>query len=44
MLEPDRIEVNPDCGLRRRSWEIAYEKLARMVEGSRLGETALGDA
>ena len=44
VLEPDRLEVNPDCGLRTRSWEIAYEKLARMVEGTRLAETALEGA
>lgn len=41
VLEPDRIEVNPDCGLRTRSWDVAYEKLARMVEGTRLAEAAL---
>jgi 5-methyltetrahydropteroyltriglutamate--homocysteine methyltransferase len=41
VLAPDRIEVNPDCGLRTRSWEVAYEKLARMVEGTRLAEAAL---
>lgn len=38
---PERIHVTPDCGLRTRSWEIAYEKLARMVEGTRLAEQAL---
>lgn len=41
VLEPDRIEINPDCGLRTRSWEVAYEKLARMVEGAHLAEAAL---
>jgi 5-methyltetrahydropteroyltriglutamate--homocysteine methyltransferase len=41
VLEPDRIEVNPDCGLRTRTWDVAYEKLARMVEGARLAEAAL---
>jgi 5-methyltetrahydropteroyltriglutamate--homocysteine methyltransferase len=39
---PERIRVNPDCGLRTRSWDVAYEKLARMVEGTRLAEAALG--
>ena len=29
---PERIHVTPDCGLRTRSWEVAYEK-ANMVEG-----------
>jgi 5-methyltetrahydropteroyltriglutamate--homocysteine methyltransferase len=38
---PDRIHVTPDCGLRTRSWEVAYEKLARMTEGARLAEEAL---
>jgi 5-methyltetrahydropteroyltriglutamate--homocysteine methyltransferase len=38
---PERIHVTPDCGLRTRSWEISYEKLARMVEGTRQAEQAL---
>jgi 5-methyltetrahydropteroyltriglutamate--homocysteine methyltransferase len=38
---PARIHVCPDCGLRTRSWEIAYEKLNNMVEGTRLAEEAL---
>jgi 5-methyltetrahydropteroyltriglutamate--homocysteine methyltransferase len=41
VLEPERIEINPDCGLRTRTWDVAYEKLARMVEGARLAEAAL---
>jgi 5-methyltetrahydropteroyltriglutamate--homocysteine methyltransferase len=40
--DPARIHVTPDCGLRTRSWEIAYEKLVSMVEGARLAEQALG--
>jgi 5-methyltetrahydropteroyltriglutamate--homocysteine methyltransferase len=44
VLGPERIEVNPDCGLRTRTWEIAYEKLARMVEGARLAEASLAGA
>ena len=39
--DPDRIQVNPDCGLRTRSWEVVYEKLANMVHGTRLAEDAL---
>jgi 5-methyltetrahydropteroyltriglutamate--homocysteine methyltransferase len=39
--EPGRIHVTPDCGLRTRSWEVAYEKLVNMVEGARLAEQAL---
>jgi 5-methyltetrahydropteroyltriglutamate--homocysteine methyltransferase len=39
--DPARIHITPDCGLRTRSWEIAYEKLVNMVEGTRLAEEAL---
>ncbi len=39
--DPARIQVNPDCGLRTRTWDIVYEKLANMVEGARLAEQAL---
>ncbi|MEO0149212.1 MAG: hypothetical protein ABIL23_02145, partial [candidate division WOR-3 bacterium] len=31
--DTNRIFVAPDCGLRTRTWEVAYEKLCRMVEG-----------
>jgi 5-methyltetrahydropteroyltriglutamate--homocysteine methyltransferase len=41
VLGPERIEVNTDCGLRTRTWEISYEKLSNMVEGARLAEAAL---
>ena len=44
VLGPDRIEVNTDCGLRTRSWEVSYEKLVNMVEGTRLAEEALNDS
>jgi methionine synthase II (cobalamin-independent) len=33
--------VNPDCGLRTRSWDVVYEKLTNMVEGTRLAEEVL---
>jgi len=39
--DPARIHVCPDCGLRTRSWDVAYEKLRTMVEGTRLAEQAL---
>ncbi len=42
--DPARIHVTPDCGLRTRTWEVAYEKLASMVEGARLAEEALNRA
>jgi 5-methyltetrahydropteroyltriglutamate--homocysteine methyltransferase len=39
--DPGRIQVNPDCGLRTRSWDVVYEKLVNMVEGTRLAEREL---
>jgi 5-methyltetrahydropteroyltriglutamate--homocysteine methyltransferase len=42
--DPTRIQVNPDCGLRTRSWDIVYEKLANMVAGTRLAEDVLNQA
>jgi 5-methyltetrahydropteroyltriglutamate--homocysteine methyltransferase len=42
--DPERIQVNPDCGLRTRSWDVVYEKLANMVQGTRLAEEALNGA
>src|ERR671910_35629 len=40
-LGTERIEVNTDCGLRTRTWEISLGKLKNMVEGTRLAEEAL---
>jgi 5-methyltetrahydropteroyltriglutamate--homocysteine methyltransferase len=39
--DAEPIQVNPDCGLRTRSWDVVYEKLSDMVEGARLAEAAL---
>jgi 5-methyltetrahydropteroyltriglutamate--homocysteine methyltransferase len=39
--DPTRIQVTPDCGLRTRSWDIAFQKLVNMVEGTRLAEETL---
>jgi 5-methyltetrahydropteroyltriglutamate--homocysteine methyltransferase len=39
---PDRIQVMPDCGLRTRTWDVAYRKLQNMVAGVSLARTALG--
>jgi 5-methyltetrahydropteroyltriglutamate--homocysteine methyltransferase len=36
-----RIHVTPDCGLRTRTWDVAFRKLCNMVEGCRLAEAAL---
>jgi 5-methyltetrahydropteroyltriglutamate--homocysteine methyltransferase len=41
LADPGRIQVNPDCGLRTRSWDVVYEKLVNMVEGTRLAEREL---
>jgi 5-methyltetrahydropteroyltriglutamate--homocysteine methyltransferase len=40
--DPNRIQVTPDCGLRTRSWDVAYRKLVNMVEGTRMAKKALG--
>ena len=40
--DPRRIFVSPDCGLRTRTWEVAYEKLSNMVEGRDLALKELG--
>jgi 5-methyltetrahydropteroyltriglutamate--homocysteine methyltransferase len=42
--DPERIQINPDCGLRTRSWDVVYDKLANMVQGTRLAEEALNRA
>jgi 5-methyltetrahydropteroyltriglutamate--homocysteine methyltransferase len=39
---PDRIQVMPDCGLRTRSWSVAYGKLQNMVAGVSLARATLG--
>jgi 5-methyltetrahydropteroyltriglutamate--homocysteine methyltransferase len=41
LKDPARIQVNPDCGLRTRTWDVVYEKLCSMVEGTRLAEEVL---
>jgi 5-methyltetrahydropteroyltriglutamate--homocysteine methyltransferase len=40
--DPSLIHVTPDCGLRTRSWDVAYRKLQNMVEGTQLAKTSLG--
>jgi 5-methyltetrahydropteroyltriglutamate--homocysteine methyltransferase len=41
VLGPEHLEVNTDCGLRTRTWEVSLEKLKNMVEGTRLAEKEL---
>jgi len=36
LLGPEKIFVNPDCGLRTRSWNVAFAKLDSMVKGAAL--------
>src|ERR1700730_6317180 len=36
LRDPSRISVNPDCGLRTRTWDVTYEKLDVMKEGAEL--------
>jgi 5-methyltetrahydropteroyltriglutamate--homocysteine methyltransferase len=40
--DPNRLYIAPDCGLRTRTWEVAFLKLQNMVEGTRLAERELG--
>ena len=40
--DPGRIHVTPDCGLRTRSWAVAYEKLRNMTAGVELARQELG--
>ena len=40
--DPNRIQVTPDCGLRTRSWDVAYRKLTNMVAGVALAKRELG--
>jgi 5-methyltetrahydropteroyltriglutamate--homocysteine methyltransferase len=40
--DPARIHVTPDCGLRTRSWNVAYEKLRNMTAGVQLARKELG--
>ncbi|HSA83890.1 MAG TPA: hypothetical protein VLF20_03310 [Patescibacteria group bacterium] len=35
------VNPAPDCGLRTRTWEVAYQKLANQTSGSRLAEKIL---
>ena len=39
--DPKRIFVNPDCGLRTRSWEVAYAKLRSISDGAALARESL---
>ena len=38
--DPKRVYVNPDCGLRTRSWDVAYAKLTNIAKGAELARKA----
>ncbi len=40
--DPGRVYVAPDCGLRTRTWEVAFAKLRNMVEGVELARKEAG--
>jgi len=40
--DPHKIFIAPDCGLRTRSWEIAFKKLTNMVEARNLAIKEIG--
>jgi 5-methyltetrahydropteroyltriglutamate--homocysteine methyltransferase len=41
IIPAERIFVNPDCGLRTRSWRVAFAKLENMVKGVELARQAI---
>ena len=36
LRDPAKVHVNPDCGLRTRSWEVIWGKLRAVVQGAEL--------
>jgi 5-methyltetrahydropteroyltriglutamate--homocysteine methyltransferase len=42
VLPPERVAINPDCGLLHLPRDVAFAKLAAMVEGTRLVRKDLG--
>lgn len=41
MGDPTLINPTPDCGLRTRTWEVAYQKMANQTDGVRMAEAEL---
>jgi 5-methyltetrahydropteroyltriglutamate--homocysteine methyltransferase len=39
MGDPTLINPSPDCGLRTRTWDVAYQKLVNQTDGTRLAES-----
>jgi 5-methyltetrahydropteroyltriglutamate--homocysteine methyltransferase len=44
VLDPDRVWVNPDCGLKTRSWEEVMPALGNMVQAARVARERLARA
>jgi 5-methyltetrahydropteroyltriglutamate--homocysteine methyltransferase len=42
-MDSAKIYVNPDCGLRTRSWDVAFKKLRNMVEACKLVRREFGE-
>ncbi len=40
--DPERLYVAPDCGLRTRTWDVAFQKLRNMVEGRNMALKEIG--
>ncbi|HXK19388.1 MAG TPA: 5-methyltetrahydropteroyltriglutamate--homocysteine S-methyltransferase [Polyangiaceae bacterium] len=41
VLDPDRVWVNPDCGLKTRSWDEVMPALGNMVQAARIARERL---
>ena len=41
--DPSLVQVNPDCGLRTRRWNVAFAKLCSMVEGAAMARAEWGE-
>jgi 5-methyltetrahydropteroyltriglutamate--homocysteine methyltransferase len=39
-LGPERVRANPDCGLRTRSWDVAFQKLQNIAKGAEMARKA----
>lgn len=44
VLGPEKVYVNPDCGLRTRRWPVVDAKLRSLVEGAQMARDALGES
>jgi len=44
LVGSERVYVSPDCGLRTRTWEVAYNKLDNLVKGAELARKEIENA